>query len=83
MAAVEWYAKRSRRAAELFLDEIDRTIARLSGSAEQFPSYDSGTSRAVLRRFPFSLVFRETAGGVEIVAVAHSRRRPGYWRDRI
>jgi hypothetical protein len=37
----------------------------------------------VLRRFPFLLVFRITDVGVEIIAVAHGCRRPGYWRDRV
>jgi hypothetical protein len=36
----------------------------------------------VLRRFPYLIVFREGMEGIEIVAVAHGRRRPGYWRDR-
>jgi plasmid stabilization system protein ParE len=83
VAATEWYAKRSPRAAGLFLDEIDDAIGRISGHPEQFPSFDSGTRRAVLRRFPFLIVFREATGSVEIIAVAHGRRKPGYWRDRI
>ena len=37
----------------------------------------------VLRRFPLVIVFRKTAAGVEIIAVAHGRRRPGYWRERL
>ena len=83
IAGTEWYAKRSRRAAELFLDEIDGIVTRLSESPEQFSAFDFGTRRAVLRKFPWSIVFRETSSGLEIVAVAHSRRRPGYWRDRV
>jgi plasmid stabilization system protein ParE len=82
LAAAEWYAKRSQRAAELFLDEIDRIIARLTQHAGQFPVFESGTRRAVLRRFPFSVVFRDASDGLEIVAVAHGRRNPGYWRGR-
>jgi hypothetical protein len=35
------------------------------------------------RDFPYFVVFRETTGGLEIIAVAHGRRRPGYWRDRV
>jgi toxin ParE1/3/4 len=67
IAATEWYAKRSQRAAELFLDEIDRVSTRLSENPEQFPSFDFGTRRATLRRFPWSLVFRETSSSLEIV----------------
>jgi toxin ParE1/3/4 len=49
----------------------------------QYPSDYFGTRRMVLRRFPFVIVFREVAAGVEIIAGAHGRRRPGYSRDRL
>ena len=81
-AASEWYRQRSVRAAEMFLDELDRAIERIGDHPGQFPEYAFGTRRIVLQRFPYLVVFRETAAGVEIIAVAHGRRRPGYWRDR-
>jgi plasmid stabilization system protein ParE len=52
-AAAGWYAQRSRRAAERFLDEIDRAVDRISQNPEQFPFYIAGTRRAD----PFSWVF--------------------------
>jgi plasmid stabilization system protein ParE len=82
-AAVDWYAARSKRAAEAFLNELDHAMQQLSEHPEQFPRFDFGTRRAVLRTFPFLVIFRETATSVEVIAVAHGRRRPGYWRDRI
>jgi hypothetical protein len=38
--------------------------------------------RYVFPRFPFSLLYRVLEGNVEIIAVAHGKRRPGYWRTR-
>jgi hypothetical protein len=32
---------------------------------------------------PFSLVYVLRGDDVEVVAVAHGRRRPGYWRSRL
>jgi hypothetical protein len=37
----------------------------------------------VFPRYPFSLVYILRGDDVEIVAVAHGRRRPGYWRSRL
>ena len=71
------------RAAEMFLDELDRAIERIGNHPGQFPEYAYGTRRMVLQRFPYLLVFRETAPGMEVIAVAHGRRRPGDWRDRV
>jgi plasmid stabilization system protein ParE len=35
-----------------------------------------------LHRFPLSIVYVERGEEIVIVAVAHQRRRPGYWRRR-
>jgi plasmid stabilization system protein ParE len=75
--------RRSLRVAEMFLDEFDHAIDRIGDDPTQFSEYTFGTRRMVLQRFPYVIVFRETAAGVEIIAVAHGRRRPGYWRDRV
>ncbi len=38
--------------------------------------------RMAARRFPYAVIYRVSREGVEILAVAHQRRGPGYWRDR-
>jgi hypothetical protein len=48
---------------------------RISRNPEQYPSHDLGTRQMVLPRFPFVIVFRAGAAGVEIIAIAHGRRR--------
>jgi plasmid stabilization system protein ParE len=81
-AAAIWYAERSPRAAIRFVNELEGAMARISERPEQFPLSDDGTRRMVLHRFPFLVVFRETPSSIEIIAIAHGRRRPGYWRER-
>ena len=41
-----------------------------------------GAKRLLLRRFPYSIVVRESGDEYLVVAVAYQHRRPGYWRDR-
>jgi len=36
-----------------------------------------------LKRFPYDVVFVAHADGFVVVAVAHHRRRPGYWKARL
>jgi toxin ParE1/3/4 len=81
-AAFDWYWLRSERAAARFLQELSAMVERVRNSPHQFPQFDPKTRRAALHRFPFSLIFRETERGIQIIAVAHSKRRPGYWRNR-
>lgn len=81
-AAFEWYRIRSERAAGRFLDEVAHAIERIQDAPQQFPQISSIARRAMLHRFPFAVVFRETGEELHILAVAHARRRPFYWRDR-
>lgn len=82
-AAIDWYRSRSERAAKRFLDELSTAIERISNDPAQFMAVESGLRRLVLSRFPYVIVFREGASAIEIIAVAHGRRAPNYWRDRI
>lgn len=81
-AAFLWYRERSESAANAFLSEMDRALAEIAEAPRRWPSYLYGARRFVLRRFPFLIVYRELEDTVQVVAVAHGRRRPGYWRRR-
>jgi plasmid stabilization system protein ParE len=39
--------------------------------------------RTLLPRFPYAVVFIELGGEVRVLAVAHAKRQPGYWLDRV
>lgn len=81
-AAFAWYADRSRKVADQYLAEFDRAIAVIVESPKSWERVIGPWRRYPLRRFPFWIYFRETDSGIEVVAVAHGRRSPGYWRDR-
>jgi len=81
--AARWYAERSVTAAAGFSDEIDAAESAILRLPEAWPPYDHGTHRYLLQRFPFSVVYRVEARRILIVAVAHARRRPGYWKSRM
>lgn len=42
-----------------------------------------GVRRRILRRFPYSILYTLDNDVVLVIAVAHQRRRPGYWRRRV
>jgi len=80
--ALEWYAERSAVAARGFVHELSRVVSLAVRSPEAWPRSFGNTRRIVFPRFPFDLVFRVRDATIEIVAVAHQRRRPSYWADR-
>jgi plasmid stabilization system protein ParE len=81
-AARQWYERRSAHAADAFMTELDRAIELIERGPRQWPGYLGDTRRYVLHRFPFFVVYRETTSRIEVIAVAHGRRRPGYWLGR-
>ena len=80
--ALGWYGERSALAARAFVQELSSMVMLASRSPESWPRSVGNTRRIVFPRFPFDLVFRLSGETIEIVAVAHQRRRPTYWHNR-
>lgn len=80
--ATEWYLDRSVVAAEGFVREIDHAIERITEAPQRYPLTRYGRRRFVLLNYPYDVVYRVRPDEIEIVAVAHHARRPGYWRRR-
>ena len=81
--ARNWYAERSPLAARGFLLALDQGVEAILEAPERWPKHRFGCRRYVFsNRYPFTLIYRLTEGDVEIVAVAHQKRRPAYWRHR-
>jgi toxin ParE1/3/4 len=82
-AADQWYFRRSPEASDTFIVEITQAVERISQTPRLWPIYLHGTRRCILHRFPFSVVYLDDEDAIHIVAVAHHKRRPGYWGQRI
>jgi toxin ParE1/3/4 len=82
-AAFEWYFLRSEFAASRFAEEIDRAIALISESPKRWPLANHGTRKFLLQRFPFAIFYREHFQGIQLLAIAHGNRNPGYWKGRL
>jgi plasmid stabilization system protein ParE len=81
--ARRWYARRSAAVASQFVDELDQAMAQISGTPQQWSPYLHGTRVYRLHHFPYLIVYQELPGAVQVIAVAHGKRRPGYWRRRL
>jgi len=80
--ATIWYAERSIPSTCRFRDELLAGFASAAVTPLSYPSYLHGTRRVLLKRFPYFIVFFNWQDEIYIVAVAHAKRRPGYWKRR-
>nr|WP_246312615.1 type II toxin-antitoxin system RelE/ParE family toxin [Aquabacterium terrae] len=72
----------SANVAERFLAEFVRAAQLIDSSPALGTPTLNGRRVFPMRRFPYFLVYRSTAEGTRIGAIAHQRRRPSYWKGR-
>ena len=79
--AFAWYRDRNARAAQDFRLEVFSAIERIAQGPLIRAAGENGTRKRILRRFPYTVMYEVNQRTVTILAVAHQRRRPGYWRN--
>lgn len=80
--AASFYESRVRGLGKSFAGEVGRTISFIREFPDAGSPSGSAARKVLVDRFPYSIVYRHIEDSVVIVAVAHVRRRPGYWRRR-
>jgi plasmid stabilization system protein ParE len=78
--AFAWYRERSALAANAFRVAVFDTMDRIALAPLGRPADEDGNRNRVLHRFPYSVIYEVQDGTVTILAVAHHRRSPSYWR---
>lgn len=81
--AIEWYRQRDKGVATEFRTLIKSAEELVQRSPESWAAYLLETHGFRFHKFPFVLVYVIRAQRVVIVALAHTKRKPGYWRERI
>lgn len=66
----------------VFIDEIERAMESISQFPEAAQLVRGGVRKKPLVRFPYSLVYSVQPDELRVLAVAHQKRRPFYWRGR-
>jgi plasmid stabilization system protein ParE len=82
LQALDWYNERSVLAARAFVHELNGVLVRVARAPEIWPRVFRDARRMVFPHFPFTLVYRNYGDTIEIIAVAHQRRLPLYWKNR-
>ncbi len=81
--AVAYYEDQKAGLGLDFLVEVEQALSKI----QQNPSLGSvykviGIRRYVIQRFPFLVFYAELEECIWVVAIAHGKRRPDYWRRR-
>jgi toxin ParE1/3/4 len=81
--AAEFYESQVAGLGKIFLSDIEHAIESIKANPESSPRILKIVRIRTLRRFPFKLLYSILDRTVYILAVAHHKRRPYYWRHRM
>ena len=81
--SLQYYEDKDPSVAEDFDVTIDAAVLLIAAKPDTWPTYLHGTHRYLLSRFPYSVIYREHNDAIQIIALAHHRRKPGYWVKRV
>ena len=82
LAAVTYFEERRPGLGATFLTRIEATVQRAADAPATGTPMGNELRRLFVRRFPYYVLYASDAERLRIIAVAHFRRRPGYWRHR-
>jgi hypothetical protein len=87
-ADVSWYEERGAGLGDRFetaVDDVIEAVLQWPESGAMWPGWDSipvVRSRRVTG-FPYRLVYVVQPSELIVLALAHNKRLPGYWRERV
>jgi plasmid stabilization system protein ParE len=82
-AEIRYYDKQHEGRGQRFAAAVDRVVLRLADFPLAFPLlYEPDIRSAKVARFPYRVVYVVVGGDVDVLAIAHAKRRPEYWRRR-
>ena len=82
-AAVRWYERQRPGLGGDFFDAIRETLDRIAETPEAGSNFSGlGARRMLVAGFPYQIVYHQRPTEIVVVAIAHLKRRPGYWKTR-
>lgn len=84
LESVAYYESKRAGLGASYLAEFERVMRTVCEAPHRYPiEKEPDVRRIRMKRFPYIVLFRESSGSIQVLAVAHNRRRPQYWMDRL
>ncbi|MFA5016702.1 MAG: type II toxin-antitoxin system RelE/ParE family toxin [Methylobacter sp.] len=82
--AIAFFESRQPGLGVAYLAELEELMANVVHAPHRYRIERKPNIRRIfLKQFPFNVIFRDVEGVVQILAIAHKRRRPDYWLGRL
>jgi len=78
-----YYEDRVPGLGHAFIDDVERCIEEITENPKAFGRVSKKLRRKLVSRFPYSLIYAVEQDSIKVLAIAHQKRRPEYWRYRL
>jgi toxin ParE1/3/4 len=79
---VLYYERKASGLGSSFIMDFEEAVDRLILLPEAGSEIASGIRQVIFEKFEHSIIYFEYEGGLEILAIAHMKRKPNYWLKR-
>ncbi|MBI5483466.1 MAG: type II toxin-antitoxin system RelE/ParE family toxin [Deltaproteobacteria bacterium] len=81
--ASHYYEDRVPGLGQALIDDVEKAVSEIVVHPNACGRVSKNLRRKVLNRFPYGLIYAVETDRIRIVAIAHHKRRPEYWRYRL
>lgn len=81
--AFEYYESRHEGLGEEFRTAVREQVQKIASHPDAWILIRPGIRKCLGSRFPYDLIYQKLGDGILVLALAHRKRRPLYWQDRI
>lgn len=83
LESAHYYETRIQGLGQIFMDDVEDALAEIQQNPQAYTLVSAELRRKIIHRFPFGLLYVVESDRIRIIAVAHFKRRPEYWRNRL
>lgn len=80
--AATYYESHAQGLGQAFLDELQKAFAQIAEMPEANVRIGTRLRKKALLRFPYTIIYALQTERIRVLAIAHQKRRPGYWQHR-
>ena len=81
-ATAAFYKDKRPGLANHFLDSLEEALHRIQRHPQAYRKVEGEIRKCRVPHFPCGVIYRARSGVIEIIAIMHLRRAPGYWKER-
>ena len=81
--AWHWYESRRNGLGDDFILCVEETLEKISYNPKLYPIVHKKIRRAIIHRFPFSVLYFIESNKIIIIGVFQGNRNPKSWKNRI